>query len=478
MVLDIQLFRKDQGGDPQLVIESQKRRYADEKAVQAVIDKDDEWKKADHDVSRFGKRRNDLIKEIGQKMKNKEDATELKKEKEEVEKQIAEAEKRREELDVERTKLLGPIGNLVHESVPVSKDEDNNAIVAQWGELKTESTFKHHHELLYLIDGYDAPRGVNVAGHRAYFLRGVGVQLNYAIQQYGMDFLRRRKYTLLQPPYFMKKDVMANTAQLEQFDEELYKVVGGAQDEEKEKYLIATSEQPISALHMNEWLEPKQLPIRYGGISTCFRKEAGAHGKDNWGIFRVHQFEKVEQFCITAPGEDSWKMHEEMLQISKDFYQSLGIPYRVVSIVSGALNNAAAKKYDLEGWFPGFHGKDKDGKDINGEFRELVSCSNCTDYQSRNMGIRYGTTSQNAKEKKFVHLLNSTLCATTRTICVILENYQTEKGVKVPEVLRPYMDGLEFMEFVHTELKVSKGAKGQAKADNKKPKEATKEEHK
>jgi len=264
----------------------------------------------------------------------------------------------------------------------------------------------------------------------------------------------------------MKKDVMAKTAQLEQFDEELYKVVGGAQDEENEKYMIATSEQPISALHQNEWIEPKQLPIRYGGVSTCFRKEAGAHGKDTWGIFRVHQFEKVEQFCITTP-EKSWEMHEEMIGIAKDFYESLNIPYRVVSIVSGALNNAAAKKYDLEGWFPGFN-----------EFRELVSASNCTDYQSRSMNIRFGSKAANSKEKKYVHMLNATLCATTRTICAILENYQTETGVRVPDVLKPYMGGREFIEFVHKEIPKAKGAKGQKDKGDKQKGEKKKEEKK
>jgi len=449
MGLDIQIFRKDQGGDPGIVIESQKRRYAKVEAVQEVIDKDEACKKAQHSVDELKKQKNQIQDSITQKKKAKEDVpAELVQQKEDLEKQIKVLEQDFVKLEEERAKLLIPIGNIVHESVPVHNNEDFNAIVHQYGKFETQPNLKHHHELLYMIDGYDAVRGVNVAGHRAYFLKGVGVQLNYAIQCYGMDFLRRKTYTLLQPPYFMKKDVMAQTAQLEQFDEELYKIVGGAQDEDMEKYMIATSEQPISALHQGEWLEPKQLPIRYGGVSTCFRKEAGAHGKDTWGIFRVHQFEKVEQFCITTP-EKSWEMHEEMINTSKEFYESLGIPYRVVSIVSGALNNAAAKKYDLEGWFPGFN-----------EFRELVSASNCTDYQSRAMGIRCGSKSA-SKEKKYVHMLNSTLCATTRTICAILENYQTEKGVKVPEVLQKYMDGREFIEFVHLEMPKTKGAKGQ-----------------
>jgi seryl-tRNA synthetase len=212
----------------------------------------------------------------------------------------------------------------------------------------------------------------------------------------------------------MLKDMMAKTAQLEQFDEELYKVVDG--EESNDKYLIATSEQPISALHADEWLQSSYpLPIRYAGYSTCFRREAGAHGKDAWGIFRVHQFEKVEQFVITDP-EKSWEMFDEMIGYSEEFYKSLGIPYRVVAIVSGALNNAAAKKYDLEAWFP-----------FQGEYKELVSCSNCTDYQSRNLNIRYGAVSQTDGMKKYIHCLNSTLCATERALCCIMENYQTEE---------------------------------------------------
>jgi len=219
----------------------------------------------------------------------------------------------------------------------------------------------------------------------------------------------------------MKKDIMKAVSQLEEFDESLYKV----DDNTEEKYLIATSEQPICALHRGEYLSPNILPLRYAGYSTCFRKEAGSSGKDMLGIFRVHQFEKVEQFAITAPDE-SWNMHEELLKTTEEFYQSLGFSYQVISIVSGALNNAAAKKYDLEAWFPAM-----------GQYRELVSCSNCTDYQSRRLNIQYGTKQNDVKT--FVHMLNCTLVATERTICCIMENYQTEDGVVVPEVLRPYL---------------------------------------
>ena len=289
-----------------------------------------------------------------------------------------------------------------------------------------------HHELLWKIDGYEPERGVRVAGHRGYFLKGNAVLLNQAIIMYAMHWNNQRGFTTLQTPYFMNRDVMAGVAQLEDFDEELYHVEGEAGDE---KYLIATSEQPICGYHMGEWIDEKDLPLKYTGFSTNFRKEAGAHGKDTWGIFRVHQFDKVEQFVICKP-EESWDMHEYMIKNSREFYESLNLPYRVVNIVSGALNNAAAKKYDLEGWFPGYNA-----------YRELVSCSNCTDYQSRAMEIRCGSTKKANEDKKYVHMLNSTLCALTRTLCCILENYQTPEGIQIPEKLLPYMDGITFLPF-------------------------------
>ncbi len=315
----------------------------------------------------------------------------------------AEADRLRALLDKE----LNKIPNEVDPCVPVSKDEADNAVVATWGECTTREGLLHHHEILTMIDGYEPERGVGVAGHRAYFLKGVGLLLNQALINYGLSYLMGKDYCPLQPPFFMNKEVMAGVAQLEDFDEQLYKVIG-----EDEKYLIATSEQPICAFHKDEWLLEKDLPKRYAGYSTCFRKEAGSHGRDTWGIFRVHQFEKVEQFAVCEP-EQSAALHKEMVATAQGFYESLGIPYRVVNIVSGELNNAAAVKYDLEGWFPTL-----------ARFRELVSCSNCTDYQSRAMEVRCGSKKVGEREKKYVHFLNGTLCATTRTICAILENYQ------------------------------------------------------
>lgn len=302
-------------------------------------------------------------------------------------------------------KKAGLVGNYVADSVPVDNNEDNNEIVRKWspegfevGQRKKLS----HHEVLLRLDGYDPVRGVKLVGHRGYCLTGYGMFLNMALINYGIQFLFERGYTPNQPPFMLDRQQMAKTAQLSQFDEELYRVSESGENTATDRYLIATSEQPLSCLHSDEWIQPSQLPIKYAGYSTCFRKEAGSHGRDAWGVFRVHQFEKVEQFVICKP-EDSWKHFDEMIEISEEFYKSLGLPYQVVSIVSGALNNAAAKKFDLEAYFP-----------FQAEFKELVSCSNCTDYQTRELEIRYGT--KKAKDtmgggrKEYVHALNAVSC--------------------------------------------------------------------
>ncbi|KAL1921415.1 uncharacterized protein VTP21DRAFT_11131 [Calcarisporiella thermophila] len=437
-MLDINLLLADKGGDPELVRESQRRRGARVELVDEVIEIYKEWVIVRFDLDQINKKMNATQKAIGLKMKAKEDASELVAEKNKLQEEKEALTIKVAEKEEDWKRKLATIGNIVHTSVPTSMDEANNEIIRTWnpdGLVPEKKTTIHpHHEVLYRIDGYEPERGANVAGHRGYYLTGNGVDLNMALVMYGLNFLAKKGYKKIHTPYFMRKDVMAKTAQLEQFDEELYKVTGEGED----KYLIATSEQPISAFHCNEWFEKpaEQLPLKYAGYSTCFRKEAGAHGKDTWGIFRVHQFEKVEQFVLTEP-EKSWEMFNEMIATSEEFFQSLGLPYRVVSIVSGALNNAAAKKYDLEAWFP-----------FQGEYKELVSCSNCTDYQSRRLEIRCGVKKMGDREKKYVHCLNSTLCATTRSLCCLLENYQTPEGVVVPEVLRPYMGGRDFIPFV------------------------------
>jgi len=459
MGIDINNLRVDRGGDPEKVKEWQRKRFKNVEIVDQVVEKDKTWRELVGSIDQLKKQRNLVQNEIAKKIKAKEAADDLVSQKKNIDAEIELKESQKDPLEAEVQRLLNQIGNCVDPSVPISKDEANNITVRQWGPTPSGPNFNNHHKLLHKIGGYEPERGSNVAGPRCYFLRDAGVRLNQALINYGMDFLRQRGYTLLQTPFFMNKDVMAGVAQLEQFDEELYKVTG-----DDEKYLIATSEQPICAFHKDEWIPEAELPKRYCGYSTCFRKEAGSSGRDVWGIFRVHQFEKIEQFIFcNSDIEVSMAMQEEMILSAEEFYKSLGFTYRVVNIVSGELNNAAIKKYDLEGWFPGY-----------GEYRELVSCSNCTDYQARAMEIRCGNKKQGDKEKRYVHMLNATLCATTRVICCILENYQTEAGIQIPEVLVPYMGGTTFLPFIWEDKLASKGERGAtkkaAKTESKEPK--------
>ncbi|EEF47994.1 seryl-tRNA synthetase, putative [Ricinus communis] len=447
-MLDINLFREDKGHNPQLIRESQRRRFANVNVVGEIILLDKEWRQRQYELDNLRKDFNKINKLVAKLKIAGEDATEMIKDTNENKRLTAEKEAQVQEAALALNKKLEEVGNLVHDSVPVSNDEANNAVIRVWGEKRLEPKLKNHVDLVELLGIADTKKGANVAGGRGFYLKGDGVRLNQALINVALDFLEKRGYTALQTPFFMRKDIMAKCAQLAQFDEELYKVTGEGED----KYLIATAEQPLCAYHLDDWIHPSQLPIRYAGYSSCFRKEAGSHGRDTLGIFRVHQFEKVEQFCITSPnGNDSWDMHEEMIKNSEDFYKMLNIPYQVVAIVSGALNDAAAKKYDLEAWFP-----------ASNTYRELVSCSNCTDYQSRKLEIRYGQKKNNEQAKQYVHLLNSTLTATERTLCCILENYQKENGVEIPEPLRGYMGGKSFLPFQNNPPTEGKGKKSKA----------------
>ncbi|XP_030467042.1 serine--tRNA ligase [Syzygium oleosum] len=447
-MLDINLFREEKGNNPEIIRESQRRRFASVDLVDEIVHLDKEWRQRQFELENLRKDFNKINKRVAQLKISGEDASEMIANTNENKKLTAEKEVEVRQAWVALKSRLEVVGNLVHDSVPVSNDEANNAVVRTWGTKRLEPKLKNHVELVDLLEIADLKKGADVAGGRGFYLKGDGVRLNQALICFGLDFLEKRGYTPLQTPFFMKQDIMAKCAQLAQFDEELYKVTGEGDD----KYLIATAEQPLCAYHLEDWIHPSQLPIRYAGYSSCFRKEAGSHGRDTLGIFRVHQFEKVEQFCITSPiGNESWEMHEEMIKNSEEFYQALKIPYQVVAIVSGALNDAAAKKYDLEGWFP-----------ASQTYRELVSCSNCTDYQSRRLEIRYGQKKSNEQVKQYVHLLNSTLTATERTICSILENYQKEDGVEVPEVLRGYMGGKTFLPFKAKPATETKGKKTKA----------------
>ena len=483
MPIDINELREYKGGDPSKYRTYMEQRFKSSTVVDEVVQLDQEWRRLRTEIDGLRTEVNALQKNvIAPKKKAKEDCeTEVQQMKE-----WQQLIKHKEtvllpDIETQRDQLLGTIGNIVDPEVPISQDEEQDNLVidvfpnipdlilpqpqGQISYVLPPTLPKTHDELLWMIGGYEPQRGQNVGGHRAYFLTNAGVLLNQALINYGIQFLMQRQYQVLQPPFMMKKDVMASIAQLDDFDEQLYKVTGKTDADENQeandKYLIATSEQPICAYHKGDWIDPKELPLRYAGVSTCFRKEAGSGGKDIKGIFRVHQFEKIEQFCLTVDDlEASQQEQQRMLQAAKEFYQSLGIGYRVVCLVSGELNDAAIKKYDLEGWFPGQQ-----------TYRELVSCSNCTDYQARGVGVRCGTKKESkdlTSRASYCHMLNSTLCATGRGICCLLETYQTPDGVIVPEVLRPFVGGTEFFPFVRGPPELTKGEKGAAKKAQKK----------
>jgi len=461
MVLDIDEFREEKGGNPDKIRENQRKRFCDVSMVDKIVEADEKWRKARFNADEYNKLKNMVSKVIGEKMKKKEpigdDDTlpdtitsnilglvketctpltvfQLKKVRSLIDEAIANNNQFLEKEAKDRDDTLREMGNWLHPSVPVSNDEDaDNEVVRTWGDINSKTKYSHV-DLIHMIGGMDAERGTVTAGGRGYYLMGAAVCLQQGLIQLALQTLIKKEYVPLYTPFFMRKDVMQEVAQLSQFDEELYKVTGkGSENSDDktvdEKYLIATAEQPIAAFHRDEWIDEKTLPIKYAGLSSCFRQEVGSHGRDTRGIFRVHQFEKIEQFVITSPHDDaSWKALDEMIGNAEEFCQLLGIPYRVVCICSGALNNAAAKKLDLEAWFPG-----------SGAFRELVSCSNCLDYQARRLRVRYGQTKKMNQSTEYCHMLNGTMCAVTRVICALLELNQTETGIKVPQVLKPYM---------------------------------------
>jgi len=244
--------------------------------------------------------------------------------------------------------------------------------------------------------------------------------LNQALIQFGLDFLSEKGYTMFQPPYMINRKSMEGAVILDDFEDVIYKV------EDQDLYLIGTSEHAMVSMYSDEILDGNLLPARYAAISPCFRKEAGAHGKDQKGIFRVHQFEKIEQFVFSKP-EDSWKAHENMIAITEEFFQKLEVPHRVVLLSSGDMGKISAKTYDLEVWMAS-----------QNAYREAVSCSNCLDYQSRRLKIRFRDKTN--EDTQYIHTLNSTLVATERTMVTIMENFQTKDGhVNIPNVLQKYM---------------------------------------
>lgn len=372
------------------------------------------------EVQRLKHQRNLLSLEIAQAKRDGKDVPEKMLEVKDLSEKIDLLDSEAEALDREVTNLLKALPNLLHESVPIGKDESDNVVVRRWGEPKPFQTPPSDHITLgLLLNIIDIDRAGKVAGSRFYYLRSELVRLNYALISYALDFLKQKGFTLLQPPYMLKREAIEGTVIMSDFEDVIYKIEG------EDLYLIGTAEHAIAAMHMDEIFDGSKLPLRYGGVSPCFRKEAGAHGRDTKGIFRVHQFEKVEQFVFSKP-EDSWSEHEMLIRNAEEFFQSLEIPYRVVLLCSGDLGKISAKTYDLEAWFP-----------AQNTYREVVSCSNCLDYQARGLRIKYRDRPNEGS--KFVHTLNSTLVATERTLIAILENNQNEdSSINIPKALRPY----------------------------------------
>ncbi len=316
---------------------------------------------------------------------------------------------------------LGILPNLIDKSVPIG-DATKNQIISKSKIAIPEFDFhaKNHIDLSESLGLIDLERAAKVSGSRFYFLRNDLVKLNHSLIQFSLDFLQKREYKLVQPPYMINHESMAGATIANDFEEVIYKI------EDEDLYMIGTSEHAMAAMHSNEIIDGKELPLRYAGVSPCFRKEAGAHGKDQKGIFRVHQFEKIEQFVYADP-EYSKEEHEKMLKNAEDFYDELEIPYQVVLLSSQDMGSVSAKTYDIEAWMAG-----------QNSYREIVSCSNCLDYQARRLKIRFRDKTN--EDTQYLHTLNSTLVATTRVLVSIMENFQTKDGhIKIPHVLQSYM---------------------------------------
>ncbi|MDG6996286.1 MAG: serine--tRNA ligase [Nitrososphaerota archaeon] len=337
--------------------------------------------------------------------------------------EIASNDKQTAEVNSKFELLLSSLPNFVDASVPVGKDDSANLQVRKWGETRPGEI--DHIDIAAGFDLIDVERAAKTSGARFYFLRRDLARLNYALISFALDHLRSRGFILVQPPYMLKREAIGGAVILGDFEDVIYKI------EDEDLYLIGTSEHAIASMHMQEIFNGEELPIRYAGVSPCFRKEAGAHGRDTKGIFRVHQFEKVEQFAFCKPA-DSESEHQLLLKNAEEFMRELGIPHRVVLLSSGDMGKVASKTYDIEGWIPS-----------QGKYRELISCSNCTEFQSRALAIKYREKAH--EESRFLHTLNSTLVATERTMVAIIENYYRKDAnvIEVPKRLVPYMNNQE-----------------------------------
>ena len=426
-MLDINMFREH----ADVIRADHDRRGLSHDVIDEVINLDEQWRKARYDADQLRKARNEAARGIAEakKLGDSTAAEAIMAEVADIGARIDKLAELSDDCLSRRDSLRMSIPNILHAEVPIGEDDQKNTLHSVHGE-KVDLGFepRNHNDLIEMNGWVDQSRGAKVAGSRFYFLQGDLARLEMALQQYGADFLIGRGYTLVQPPLMMNREAYEGVTDLEDFETVMYGI------EPDKYYLIATSEHPLTAMRMDEIIEPSELPIKLVGVSACFRREVGAHGLSDRGIWRVHQFTKVEQIVICHPDESSGH-HEELLGNAVDMWDSLGLHYRVVNICTGDMGTVAARKYDLEAWLPGAGG-----------YKEVVSCSNCTDYQANRLRMRFRTSEGN----EAVHTLNSTAIATSRALVAIMEQNQMQDGrVNVPEVLRPYMGGQEVLESLH-----------------------------
>ena len=423
-MLDIKLIRED----PELVRNNLRKRADPDnlRMLDGLIDYDRKWRQYLTDLNSLRHERRQVTAKIAEaKKKGTDSSSEMLKAKD-VDVKITKLEKQVTECEEKVHEYLMRLPNLLHESVPVGKDENDNVEIRKWGDIpKFAFPVKDHMDIGLNLNIVDVERAGKIAGARFFYLRRDAVLLDMALVNFALEEIGKKGYTPIEPPFLMRRRPYEGVVALSDFEDVLYKVEG------EDLYLIATSEHPMAAMFMDEVLKAEDLPLKLVGISTNFRKEAGAHGKDTRGIFRTHQFNKIEQFVFSRP-EDSWAIHEELIRNAEELVQKLGLAYRVVNVCTGDMGTVAAKRYDVEAWMP-----------AQNAYREIISCSNDTDYQARRLNIRY-REKEGAAPKGFVHTLNSTALATGRTIVAIIENYQQKDGsVMVPEALRKYMGDIK-----------------------------------
>ncbi len=425
-MLDIYLFREKH----EIIRADHDKRGLPHDKIDQVIHFDKLWLSLQHQTNQLRQKKNTAAKGISEAKKAGDEvkAKAILAEVASLGKEISELEQQTEEALGQRDTIRMSIPNILHDAVPQGADESGNTVHSTYGE-KPQFDFepRTHNELITMNKWVDLKRAAKISGSRFYFLKGDLARLELALQTYAVDFIRQRGYTFVQPPVMMNRQAYEGVTDLGDFETVMYGV------EPDKYYMIATSEHPLTSMYMGETIPEEQLPLKVVGVSPCFRREVGSHGQSDLGIWRVHQFTKVEQIVIAKP-EDSWELHEELLQNCIDLWNELELHYEVVNICTGDMGTVAARKYDIEAWLPGA-----------AQYKEVVSCSNCTDYQANRLQIKYGQPGHS--NQPIVHTLNSTAVATSRALVAIMEQNQLSDGsVRIPEVLIPLMGGQATLE--------------------------------